>query len=605
MKLYATETPLLKSVEASISAMGGGESIHPAFRGVGTEYVSGSWFPDPKHGILYLDADTFEWESGGPSDEPENLQWSVASDGLFQIGPGDDFYYNFTTTIRSGDEIPDILDFYENVDADRIGSSANVTRQLKELIEDVFILIPEADGTVGLLSILKDNWASKDTGISKQLDAHFIDGSYDLAMDNIYVSLDYYLDQENRYDHLPPRSNPGPKDLLLSAGSKLLYYGMFEQDTHSYIGSDPTLVIRLKKNTSPIWLTDYLEFAAEAKGVLANLTTNWKSLRNWLSKHSVKMPSIPRDQIAASIIRRAARYNYLEEVKSLSNIPEAFEDLSRLYQKRTKAVQSLHSSLLDDVDGILNPLPYFIEYPYRIFRKSEDIMDQARAGQRLLGVFTKVPLFLVLEELSQKQQPLSDEIIQSIETRPPSDGTLLELQRRIHRELKTSTDTITLFRGLLDFFGDNAELNELVTARNRMHHEPYDNESFVEFMKKSAPIIIDKLRKALVGCEFLIPKQIQFIDNVTIVCAENISGADTQFQSVEIKTELAPQLYQTGKIVVRSQDPENALPIGLLLASKTIKQQTRDFGIFDRVTSSERKFVFIREDSASDISKFE
>ena len=137
MKMFEPKDPLLKSIQESIQRREDDFFYCQAqryHRGEGTHAL---WFPVIQHGCLAHDSEKDTWEQLAPSDGNENLIIYFRSDGFTYFQQGDDDVVYLQTTLRAGDEVHELLEFYETAQADAIGGSARVLRPLKSLFEDV------------------------------------------------------------------------------------------------------------------------------------------------------------------------------------------------------------------------------------------------------------------------------------------------------------------------------------------------------------------------------------------------------------------------------------------------------------------------------------
>lgn len=346
-----------------------------------------------------------------------------------------------------------------------------------------------------------------------------------------------------------------------------------------------------------MWFSDYLEHASESEDLIVSLLQDWTSIPRSFKKIMIEIPSLKRDQIAHSIELRHARLRYRDAIDRLSSMREPFREITSLYRKRTQSVDVLHGESLDDIQAIQRPLPFFLEYPYRHFRKEDDHLQKIRAGQRLLGILAKVPLFLVVEELLAVGHELGSTILGKLEERAPSDGMLVDLQKLVAVELDTLPESpIRLFKGLLEMMSNVRELEAMVVARNRMHHEPYDEVGFLKTMADGAPKVMDRLRATLHDCRFIVPQHGRMLDGEKVVTAEDACSADAHFRTIDLKVTLPLEQFPSGELMVWRRSPEHALKLGKLLTSKLVTRQSRDFGIFDRMQKNERQFTFLRSE---------
>ncbi len=276
-------------------------------------------------------------------------------------------------------------------------------------------------------------------------------------------------------------------------------------------------------------------------------------------------------------------------------IREPFEKISSLFTKRTKAAECLRSDLLEEIIAIKDPLPFFLEYPYRAYQREDDRYKKIKAGQRLLSVLTKVPLYFVAEELLELDHELGKEILGELEIKPPSDGTLVKMQEKFANNLK-ETSVLSCFGGLLQLMADQSELDRMVSARNRMHHEPFDEESFLTALNENVPRWIDRCREAMRGCQILRPDCVKFLDGETFVFAEDLRSRDSTFREVKVKIEIDPVKFQVGHIIAYRSLTGSTVTLNKLFKGKIITSQSLDLGVFDRMEKGKREYVFLRSD---------
>ena len=143
---------------------------------------------------------------------------------------------------------------------------------------------------------------------------------------------------------------------------------------------------------------------------------------------------------------------------------------------------------------------------------------------------------------------------------------------------------------------DNGPLLEIVSARNRMHHEPYDEQRFLKVVAEQAPRIMDTLRKALRYTRFLVPTHVKNVAGDTILTAEDACSSEAHFRSIDLKVSLALVEFPAGQLIAWQLTPERSLTLGQLVTATMITRQSRDFGVFDRMESNKPHFTFLRSE---------
>jgi hypothetical protein len=170
-------------------------------------------------------------------------------------------------------------------------------------------------------------------------------------------------------------------------------------------------------------------------------------------------------------------------------------------------------------------------------------------------------------------------------------------QKQVAMELGDGKENLLeMFSRLVEFMRDTQDLDAMVAARNRLHHEPYDEDGFVRIMAERAPKVIDRLRDALAGCRFLVTRFSRVLDGSKVITAEDACSADAHFRMVNLEVSLPLEQFPSDELMVWKAAPERVLKLGSLLTSTLVTRQSRDFGIFDRVEMGKRNFTFLRSD---------
>ena len=551
------------------------------------------WLPNLTRGVLQHASEVDQWKH--LYDDDNNLMLHFESDGHTSITSGDGDLRLVETTLQAGDELDEFLEFFLNSKAAQIGTSAIVSRSLKSLFDGHFLLVTSESGC-GLIPISEIGSPKIHPEVNAMIDAFFTNPEEGVD-ETHFCDLGDSIDHHKLRESLPPAVELLDGDIIIAYWRSIRYAGLYKQDKSGFFGSSPALVLRPHRNVSRMWITDFLQYAIEADGLLDGLLRNWRDLNSWLAPKTVRLPSLKRDQIAASITRRQARWHYVARVRSLTLLREPFDKILPLFRKRSNAVTALHSDLLDDLVAAQQPLPFFLEYPYRHFRREDDHLQRVRAGQRLLGILAKIPLYLVVEELLAAGHYLGSMVLDKLEERPPSDGTLVALQKQVAADLASlPVSPLSIFACLQSVLMDTSDLECMVTARNRMHHEPFDEAGFLATMEARSPHVMETLRTALQACRFIVPRHGKVLGDNKLVTAEDVCSADAHFRVVELKVALPLENFPSGELIVFNPSPEQTLQLGNLLTSKLVTQQSRDFGVFDRMRKKERHFTFLRSE---------
>lgn len=560
-----------------------------------------------------------------PTDEDDTAWMIVYADGVVDISelfnnPETDEEWReigqgFTTTIRSGVEVKELEEFYFSADCKKLNSSTYHQKKLSDWVDEVFLLIPR-DGEFTLHEFQPKKLQGQSAVSDYTLDCLFgnkTEKPKAIAQETLgpmtVEGYGFWLSQ--KIDEVLPRELLGdevkgkPDDLVLS-----IEFGQDQVDNVEYferleglcdyesIYYRPSLVLRLKTTVSKMWFMDYLQIAKEAEGLVSRIFAGWRYLPRGLSRIEVSAPRSLNEQTADAIARREARSGYQRLLRDFMDVREPFDSMQKLYRRRMEALDILHGEYLDDIVAQQKPLPFFLEYPYRVYRRESDPFRKLRAGKRLLGVLAKVPLFLVLEDLLAIENALGEEVLSLLESNPPSDGTLAALHCRVAKDIECMKEPPNLiFQGLIPLLRNNRQLVEIVEKRNRLNHEPFDHEGFFDILDEAAPQMMESLRDALSHCRFIIPSGMRLDGDKKIVSAEDVCCSDSMFEKIEFETNLGLENFPSGELIAIGRGSEISVRLGRLVKTKIILQESYDFGVFDRVDKKEeRHFVFLRAD---------
>jgi len=597
MKPLAPNSSLLKSIEQKVHREGG--LVGYATRTEDREWIYITWFPTIKNGLIFDDDNGGLEQDEAPEpdeDADRNLQVRVSNLGELEIGCGEEGGTYLETTIESEDDLEEILDFYSNA---KLKEEPSKSRPLSELIERAYLYIPDAlDADKSAAACL---WKIQTAQLKKEhpellsvVDA-FLTNDTDQIIQNSYWHFGEYLAEKNLNSAFSNRTELGNKDIIVKGDGSLTWGSKLIREDDSKFGYEPALVLRPTKNISNMWLWDFLYHSSEGEELIRRMLKGWQYLPKGLNNLSVNTPRTKTAQTADAVIRRNARQQYLLKLQSAMRTREPFEDMARLYKARTEAATSLHNEFLEEIIASQKPLPFFIEYPYRAFLKA-DRSDKVKCGQRLLGIFAKIPLFLVIEELQSGGISLGEDYLDKITAdKPLSDGGFLNLQVELSKAISEKNHKLSIFAGLVSLMSNSDSLKTMVEARNRMHHEPYDEEGFLEALSEHAPKLIAKYRDALADLNFVIPKGIRIEQGKTILTAENITGCDRFFTEQDFPISSSIETFENGKIVAFQKEGTKALKLSFLLNAQHKIKRIIDFGIFDRMKPSGPEYTLLRD----------
>ena len=300
-----------------------------------------SFLPDLKHGLLVYDSDSQTWDQSEGNISEANIGIDISSSGECILREGDDDGVFIETSLEGGDEFNELLAFFVSTKADSIQEKKLVSKKLGNLVEQVFLVLPESSTSFqdSMLIPLKGlNLANVHSELAETVEAW---------MSNDWSEIDR-LNYPEIFDLKSLFSNSVKLqhgDLVITGRGQIAFGGMLNQEADSTFGFDPRLVLRPNQSASLMWLFDYFKHALEADGLIQRICLGWKYLPKGLQNIAIETPSTKAAQIADTIERRAARRGYLSYLKNAMNVREPFVQISSVYRKRTEAAKCLHGEL--------------------------------------------------------------------------------------------------------------------------------------------------------------------------------------------------------------------------------------------------------------------
>jgi hypothetical protein len=592
MRIYSKPTNLLLS---EIAVALPPSIAHQVIRSGKGEILSIPWFPECKHGVLVYDSVSDKWEQAEPSMEEENLMIDIFEDGSLIIRPGDEYSVYLSSTIQSYAELIELMEFYERTSVGKINPVKLSQTPLSSVVDKIFLLVHGQYISSSSLFELKGEYIElMPDKLVLFLHAYFTKDYTVCHYASEYYDLnEFFIDNQIELPLLESGSLERG-DLVLDSTMGWRTAGEVFQEVDSEFGYAPCLAIRLKDAFSKSYFSDFARLTPEGEEMTTKLLSGWKTIRKTLREVFITAPSNKVDQVAASVSLRNARKSYIDTVNSLSNLKESLEDIAHTYRKRAVATNLLHGDFLEDAVAIGRPLPFFIEFPYRQFRKQDDVLEKVKSGQRLLTILSKVPLYLLIEELKSANHPVGEQLLNRVNERAASDGVLVELQKYAVKLIKESGFQLTVFSKLTDLVSNNSLLDRMVESRNRLHHEPFDHEGFIDSMMAYSSEYIPLMRRALDGICFFVPRCMEFFEGQKIVVGEDISSSDSIFRTKKWKVNLPMESFPTNSLVAYSISGQAVIPLGTLITYKIIDHKVMDFGVFDRNAGGQPIFVFLR-----------
>lgn len=593
MSQQLSSSPFILSLQTTMRAAG--VLVFPINRRRGIEFLSGSWMPAIKHGLPSLDWKTGKWDSYDHSVDPWNLMLNADQSGNFRVGSGDDDGVFLETQLQSGEELPEVLEFLCTANAELIGTSKVQTRTLRSLLDDVFLLITGGD-KLRLLSLRPQTLLLSESSLMEPVEAS-LRNDFAWFADHSYLDFAEWIDRNGLRDAFSEAPPALDSDLLLEANGGLKTIGLLQQGSDTDFGLYPHLVLRPRADVSRMLLADFFERAQESSNLAELFFPNWKSLPGSLKEFGFEIPSLKRDQTAFSIELRSTRLIYQSKVQQLSAVREPFSQIIPLYRKRIRAIDAVHNELLDEIDSIQQPLPFFLEYPYRRFRKSDDSLTKLRSGQLLLNLLAKVPLYLVAEELCAAGVEVGMNIIEKVRRQPCSDGTLLEFRRQLVGDLEALPLPVRprVFQQLTTSMKPTGEIESLVAARNRYHHPPFDEIGFLEALERTIPSMMEAIRKQLAGVAFCIPYGCKYKEGRRWVTASNVCCTEATFPRTTFEIFAEFEDFPVDTLVAYVTGTSLSVPIQTLFTFKQVTRESLDFGVFDHMRGEIPEFHFVRD----------
>lgn len=298
-----------------------------------------------------------------------------------------------------------------------------------------------------------------------------------------------------------------------------------------------TLAIKfdLSNDISSVYFRDLLN--SGNRKVLSEHLTLSSNLNNFvksLYENDLTIMSSKHLQQHDSISRRCQLHILGKKITEFRDKVTQFP-LENVAQSAAQAVHVLENANVDFLDktySLSKPLPSILERPFQTFKKSGSVEETCRNGEILLNLSLKAALYLFINSaatspnyteldwltklLPEKQkatangeklkdlgalEELTSQHYEVVSTENCSDGKLLRMvidRAILEKRLKGP------FQVYAEVFLDlEAKFKELVEARNRRHHAPFDSEGLAEICNKNLPEIFAACREALNDFEFV------------------------------------------------------------------------------------------------------
>jgi hypothetical protein len=554
------------------------------------------WFPEFKHGMPAYDSRYWTWDFYEARDGDYNTDIAIQADGVVVFREGDGDGVSLEMTLKHPFEMGELLELIQQLTPDNCDRASFQEVPWSSIVQDIFVLVP-SDKEQRLLKFSWSAWANQRPELLAPFKV-FYKGEVDGLNEMKYSTWREWFDRNAPAEALVFAGELKEDDLLFSPCNGFRGARIALKGYNACQDSEPQLVIRLKQQQSRMYFVDFLQHTKEGAALFNALYKDLENLPQLLSQAKVRYPTTRLVQIRLGVELRVARHAYDEKVRSLMQVREPADQLQDRYRKRAKYVALLHTDYLAELEEQQHPLPFMIEWPLRRYKRAEDPLLKLKYGQQLLNIIVKLPLFLVLEELRANPTPLPQ--VEPIESelfgKPTSDGALLKCLEDAQRVVSEMRLPLPLFDPLLRRFKmEGVEpVKRIITARNRYHHAPYDEEGMRAALDAELPSVIRLFRETLEGMIFIIPESLKSSKGELVVVARPLMGHETDFPRQEITTSAPFSAFPDGHVVVVSPQRDRALPLPQFFKIQPIRTISIDVGVFDRMVKGHPEYVFIR-----------
>ncbi len=332
------------------------------------------------------------------------------------------------------------------------------------------------------------------------------------------------------------------------------------------------------KKSSVLFLHEYFTYTQEGQAAIRNVF-DAGSLDEMVEKFRTQKVPVPvsrqeqerfavgkgpgllsrLEQIRFAIELRATRSCLEDELPRLIQATELAGDILDRTKRKLKNLSILSSSYQQEVDSLLQPLPYPIERPYRDFMRADPGYDKAHAGVSCAGQIFKAMACLAIEEFeynwpkfgTPKPERSAQKIADIDSGKPFSDGSWLDLFRVLFQE---AHECLPVMAVAGKSYYDNIEkAAELVNPRNKWWAHPSETSrrgrrSDIRNLETeritTLSDIIDVLREGFKNVELLIPLKSWFDEQRGQVFEARLAmGYESEFIIVEKPLPEGMELY--------------------------------------------------------------
>jgi hypothetical protein len=361
-------------------------------------------------------------------------------------------------------------------------------------------------------------------------------------------------------------------------------------------------IVPSHSRVSTLYFNEYMK-SAEGRRISHDLFSGLSSISEIPTRFAEQQVTVQTDRLVQTreaLELRSARYALKERFDSIQHKPEPRDSLKSTLRLRLRLADALESAYLDETDALVRPLPYFLEKPYRLFRRAHDTREAVSRGVICLGTLVKSIALLAVEELLDspafgKGDPRITEIRDAIEgAKPLTDGAWLTLFNRISKDfgdkLPRAGEVITLFSK------HSGALRQLIQTRNEWAHSPRALSGgflreFTDQMTQGFEEVIRSLREAFQGREVVVPAHLRLVDGARMLSAYSIMGGDPDFPMVQRVVEGDLDQFPTDRMVLLT--PEGPLPLNRFFRCVHRREEIVDVRVFDRMVNGQKSYFSI------------
>jgi hypothetical protein len=557
------------------------------------------WDSGLSGGFPCFHSDDGGWSFEGRNDDSGVLMMDVFDRGAvrFRSLDGESEYLN--TRIEAPDELGEIMALFTSIKPTHLSAPHWTSLLLSSIVEKVFLVLPR-DGRDFLVPFDANHLAAQQPELWKAIKVlHNLKTDWEALNTLEYSCWAEWVTKHADWNALPELTKPTSRDLFYSEDCGLHSWRLHAERTTELFDTAPKLALRISARHSPMFFHLFTQQTREGAPLLTDLIANLENLQSWMKGTQVNYPSSIFAQRRLAFEFRVLRQEYDDKHASLVREHEPVKQLLELYNKRVRLIGLLHSEYVEEIEAAQRPLPFFIEYPLYRWLKTDDHdrMERVVRAKQLLTILVKSIVLLPLEEaLAHTACPGPIHALAAdLQRKPLSDGSWVELLGVLRKRFTEAAMSLPLFGDLLlESSKIETHLAPLVVARNRFNHPPYDANGLVTAFEQKLPEVIGFLRDHFSSRQFLMPKCMCFVGSRKLVRALLLTGRDTEFSIVEREVKGPLEAFPAGKIVATNSTGAQTLVLDRFFTGKSLKTETIDVGIFDRVEGDHACFEFVR-----------